>query len=220
MDTLDHMETASWGSRASAVAYRTDQTDALKAGNYDAAVQMDIANIKELFPGKYDAAIQQAQAAWDAIKGSFANLDQFCNPKPPGDPPLPPFPQPSGVPSAELPVLEPDEGGTAPADAYAVSADVTEYDNTYSGGSSDTVVITAPADASLEITADTSSDTGTYSFLTNCTAGSSCTLSFWEAEGDGASINLVVYAKATATSPIQAVDAESFGLYGAAHYCG
>lgn len=69
MDKVDHQKTASWGSSASAKAYRNRQAQLLKNGKagFLAAMMMDIADVKAKFGNKYDGAIAQ-MIAWAKCK--------------------------------------------------------------------------------------------------------------------------------------------------------
>ncbi len=55
----DHRLTASWGSSPAAQAYRQAQANLIAQGNFQAAQQMDIADVRSKFGSKYDAGIQQ-----------------------------------------------------------------------------------------------------------------------------------------------------------------
>jgi len=59
MDTLDHYQTGSWGSSASAQTYRAAQRALIDQGKFDDAIQMDIDNVRGLFGNKYDEGILQ-----------------------------------------------------------------------------------------------------------------------------------------------------------------
>lgn len=59
MDTLDHYQTASWGSGAAAKAYRARQKALVDAGDWAGAIKMDIDDIQSKFGSKYDDAIHE-----------------------------------------------------------------------------------------------------------------------------------------------------------------
>jgi len=59
MDIADHKKTASWGSSREARAYRAEQAERIKAGDFAGAQRMDIQDIRSKFGAKYDAAIKQ-----------------------------------------------------------------------------------------------------------------------------------------------------------------
>ena len=59
MDPADHQQTASFGNRASARAYRAEQQALLEQGRLMEAIQMDVNDIRSRFGNKYDDAIQQ-----------------------------------------------------------------------------------------------------------------------------------------------------------------
>ena len=70
MDKADHHKTASWGSSASAKAYRDTQAALMRSGKsgFIQAVMMDVVDIRSQFGDKYDAAIAQ-YLAWAKCKG-------------------------------------------------------------------------------------------------------------------------------------------------------
>ena len=57
MDKADHMKTKSWGSSASAVAYREEQAFLIENGMFKEAIMMDIDDVRSKFGDKYDSAI-------------------------------------------------------------------------------------------------------------------------------------------------------------------
>ncbi len=57
MDKFDHMQTASWGSSASAIEYRQNQAFLIENGMFKEAIMMDIQDIQGKFGSKYDSAI-------------------------------------------------------------------------------------------------------------------------------------------------------------------
>ncbi|MFI6726491.1 DNRLRE domain-containing protein [Streptomyces atratus] len=59
MDKADHHATESWGSSYDGQMHRAHQSYLLKQGRLTEALQMDIDNVKSMFPGKYDAAIDE-----------------------------------------------------------------------------------------------------------------------------------------------------------------
>jgi hypothetical protein len=59
METRDHMQTASWGKRKTAMEYRNEQERLIKNGMFREAQQMDIDDIHQKFGNKYDDAIEQ-----------------------------------------------------------------------------------------------------------------------------------------------------------------
>jgi hypothetical protein len=59
MEIADHMETPSWGSRASSIQYRLEQEALIKQGKLAEAIQRDIDFVTKKFPGKYDEAIRE-----------------------------------------------------------------------------------------------------------------------------------------------------------------
>ncbi|WP_185298352.1 hypothetical protein [Streptomyces finlayi] len=59
MDKSDHHATESWGSSYDGQMHRSHQSYLLKQGRLTDALQMDIDNVKSMFPGKYDAAIDE-----------------------------------------------------------------------------------------------------------------------------------------------------------------
>ncbi|MEV6212020.1 LamG-like jellyroll fold domain-containing protein [Kitasatospora sp. NPDC051914] len=59
MDIADHKQTQSWGSSRAGQLHRAHQTYLLRQGRLTEALQMDIDNVKSMFPGKYDSAIDE-----------------------------------------------------------------------------------------------------------------------------------------------------------------
>lgn len=59
MLTEDHKLTASYGSSSSAQAFRAEESRLIAAGKFDAAMQMGIDDIRDLFGSKYDDAISE-----------------------------------------------------------------------------------------------------------------------------------------------------------------
>ncbi|MEU5907153.1 polymorphic toxin-type HINT domain-containing protein [Micromonospora sp. NPDC047467] len=59
MDTLDHYQTASWGSGAGAKTYRARQKALVDAGDWAGAIKMGIDDIQSKFGSKYDDAIHE-----------------------------------------------------------------------------------------------------------------------------------------------------------------
>ncbi len=59
MSKEDHEETLSWGPSKKAKAHRARQRALIDQGKFREAQQLDIENIRELFPGKYDRQIQE-----------------------------------------------------------------------------------------------------------------------------------------------------------------
>ncbi|WP_169739770.1 hypothetical protein [Actinospica robiniae] len=63
MDEADHAKTESWGSYAKGRMHRAHQMYLLRQGRLTEALDMDIANIRQLFGTKYDGAINEMVAA-------------------------------------------------------------------------------------------------------------------------------------------------------------
>jgi len=61
MKTPHHQQTASWGNSRQARAFRADQAKHIANGNFRAAQQMDIDDIRAKFGSLYDGAIKQMQ---------------------------------------------------------------------------------------------------------------------------------------------------------------
>ena len=59
MEAADHRQTASWGRSRSALSYRKQQQTLIQQGRFEAALQMDIDDIRSKFGSKYDEAMQQ-----------------------------------------------------------------------------------------------------------------------------------------------------------------
>jgi len=59
MAEADHEQTASYRNSARAKAYRQAQADLIRQGDFRAAQEMDIQDIRQKFGNKYDGAIQQ-----------------------------------------------------------------------------------------------------------------------------------------------------------------
>lgn len=59
MEKGDHQETASWGNSREAREYRSRQSELIKQGKFEDAMQMDIDDIHDKFGSKYDDAIAQ-----------------------------------------------------------------------------------------------------------------------------------------------------------------
>ena len=59
MDTVDHMQTESWGRSKTAQKYRARQKELIDEGFFRKAQQMDIEDVRLKFGSKYDEAIQQ-----------------------------------------------------------------------------------------------------------------------------------------------------------------
>jgi hypothetical protein len=55
----DHWLTESWGNSPAAQAYRQAQANLIAQGNFQAAQDMDVADVRSKFGRKYDAGIQQ-----------------------------------------------------------------------------------------------------------------------------------------------------------------
>jgi hypothetical protein len=55
----DHQATLSYGSGPKAVAHRKAQAELIEKGNFRAAQQLDIDDIKQKFPGRYDKSMDQ-----------------------------------------------------------------------------------------------------------------------------------------------------------------
>jgi hypothetical protein len=68
MDPADHRRTASFGSSASAVAYRATQRRLIQSGRFSQAFAMDVADVRSEFGNKYDGAIAQAGAYLACLK--------------------------------------------------------------------------------------------------------------------------------------------------------
>jgi hypothetical protein len=64
METADHQLTKSWGSSATANAYRQKQADLIAQGKLRDAIQMDIDDIRGKFGSKYDQHIKQMLEAF------------------------------------------------------------------------------------------------------------------------------------------------------------
>lgn len=60
MTKADHRKTASYGSSTAAKEYRQKQANLIKQGNFAAAQDMDIRDIRNKFGSKYNKAIDQA----------------------------------------------------------------------------------------------------------------------------------------------------------------
>lgn len=108
MERLDHQRTASSGRGrkfngkgeewTTAEKYRADQAEILgdaslsEAERFRQIMEMDIANIRDLFPGKYDAAIAEMRKRYDQLRDVLDARDlewkslsssSSCNPPPP-----------------------------------------------------------------------------------------------------------------------------------------
>lgn len=59
MDKLDHQKTASWGNSIEAREYRKMQQELVESGKFKKALELDIEDIIDKFPGKYDNAIKE-----------------------------------------------------------------------------------------------------------------------------------------------------------------
>lgn len=59
MDKSDHRQTASWGSSREARAYRAEQAERIRNGDFSGAQHMDIHDIQAKFGAKYNEAIRQ-----------------------------------------------------------------------------------------------------------------------------------------------------------------
>lgn len=59
MEKDEHRQTASWGSSRDARAYRQEQARLIEQGNFQAAQDMDIQDLRSKFGQKYDQAIEQ-----------------------------------------------------------------------------------------------------------------------------------------------------------------
>lgn len=59
VDLADHEQTSSYKYSKNSIEYRGKQALLIKAGMYKQAMQMDIDEINDLFPGKYDEAIEE-----------------------------------------------------------------------------------------------------------------------------------------------------------------
>lgn len=59
MDKFDHQKTASWGNSIEARGYRKMQQELIDSGNFRKAIELDIMDITDKFPGKYDDAIKE-----------------------------------------------------------------------------------------------------------------------------------------------------------------
>ncbi len=59
METADHKLTRSWGSSTSAKKFRNAQNYHIKKGNWHLAIQMDVKDITEKFPGKYNQGLRE-----------------------------------------------------------------------------------------------------------------------------------------------------------------
>jgi hypothetical protein len=59
MSRADHLKTESWGSSHAGKLHRAHQAYLLRQGRLTEAVQMDIDNVKSMFPGRYDSAIDE-----------------------------------------------------------------------------------------------------------------------------------------------------------------
>ena len=71
MDTMDHMETASWGNSKRAQEHREMQKRLINQGEFKEAQQMDIDDIKNKFGNKYDQGIiQMEKYTEDLLKGA------------------------------------------------------------------------------------------------------------------------------------------------------
>lgn len=55
----DHKKTASYGNKASAITYRSKQKQLILSGKFDAAMQMDVNDLRSKFGTKYNKAITQ-----------------------------------------------------------------------------------------------------------------------------------------------------------------
>ncbi len=67
MDTVDHMETASWGNSKKAQEYRKVQEELVQQGDFKQAQQMDIDDIKTKFGNKYNEGIIQMEIYTDKL---------------------------------------------------------------------------------------------------------------------------------------------------------
>lgn len=68
MEAVDHHQTASWGRSRNALIYRKQQQTLIQQGRFEAALQMDIDDIRSKFGSKYDEAIQQMLEYVEAIR--------------------------------------------------------------------------------------------------------------------------------------------------------
>jgi len=59
MEKGDHQETASWGNSREAREYRAHQSELVKQGKFEEAMQMDVDDLHDKFGSKYDDAIAQ-----------------------------------------------------------------------------------------------------------------------------------------------------------------
>jgi hypothetical protein len=64
MTPEDHQQTASWGRRKGAVAFRQQQKQLLLQGCPDQALKKGIDDVRAKFGSKYEPGIQQAQEYW------------------------------------------------------------------------------------------------------------------------------------------------------------
>lgn len=117
MDPLDHYDTASHGNanstrpdgeggRISVFEHRRKLREAVQAGQFRQAIELDIKNIKALFPGKYDVAIEQMLEEYERIKDALEYPGRpgvggsACDPLPPGSGGGDPQPAPAPAPAA------------------------------------------------------------------------------------------------------------------------
>lgn len=74
METTDHQKTESWGGWDTAKEYRARQEEILadkslsERERFRRIMEMDIENVKTLFPGKYDAAIEQMLERYEQLR--------------------------------------------------------------------------------------------------------------------------------------------------------
>jgi len=66
MTTIDHQQTASWGSSHAADAFRARQAALIRSGDYWGAVALDVADVQAKFGNKYNEGIRQMLGYIDA----------------------------------------------------------------------------------------------------------------------------------------------------------
>jgi len=68
MDKADHRETASCGNSKEAQEYRDKQSELIKEGKFEEALQMDIDDLQDKFGDKYDDAIAEMKEYAEQLK--------------------------------------------------------------------------------------------------------------------------------------------------------
>ncbi|MFZ0552326.1 MAG: hypothetical protein WAU49_20375 [Steroidobacteraceae bacterium] len=79
MSKGDHQATASWGNSKEAQAYRAQQAALIQKGEFKAAQQMDIDDLRANFGSQYDEGIQQLEKYTQSIE---EDIDRALNQNP------------------------------------------------------------------------------------------------------------------------------------------